>query len=198
MATKTTMLATVKTTVEYFARRWAAVGKGVGLDFDDLVQVGYMAALRAETSWRPEAGASFATYAARPVESAIRNAAKSRASGRRWAQSLDTPLGEDGGSTYLDTVAAEVGTPEENVGAAERDRMVRELVDKVVSEFEGHEGMARLLVERLMDGGKVEERFRSEVSLGDIGARYGVTRQRVDQIQKRLKTRLLGALREVA
>lgn len=197
MKTSTSMLATVKATVEMYARRYARSARG-HLDFDDLCQLGYMAAMKAAESFDPEGGATLATYCRKPVNAAMRNAV---AEWRGTMLSLDAPMGasDDGeGSTFLESLAAECGSPEESAEQAERSALVKGIVDKVVADFESHEGMARLLVERLMDGEIVESRFRSDVSLADIAARFGVSRQRVGIIEKDLKAKLAEALAEVA
>lgn len=197
MATKTTMLATVKTTVEMFARRYSRMARG-HLDFDDLVQVGYMAALKAADRYDPNdaSGASFATFARLPVESAMRNAV---ASWRGTMLSLDAPVsGEEEGSTYLDAVAAEVATADEVLETAERDALVRSLVDKAIADFTTHRDMARLIVERLVEGAQGEERFRAEggLSVRDIGDKFGVSRQTVLNVEKKLRARLAEVLEE--
>lgn len=205
MATKTEMLATVKATVEMFARRWARTARG-HLDFDDLVQVGYMAALKAAETFDPKhsAGAAFSTYCRVPVNGAMKNAV---ASWRGSMLSLDAPVGDDEGSTYLDAVVAEVSGLKTSWGAeqadnaleaAERDALVRSLVDKAIADFTTHRDMARLIVERLVEGAQGEERFRAEggLSVRDIGDKFGVSRQTVLNVEKKLRARLAEVLEE--
>lgn len=197
MKVTTSMMTSVKTTVEMYARRWSRSTKG-HLGYEDLVQVGYMAAMKAADTFDASNGASFATYCRKPVSSAMRGAV---AEWRGTMLSLDAPMGdEDGGSTFLDSLEAECASPEESLAAQERAVLVRGLVDKAVEEFEAHKDMARMLVERLVEGAQGEERFRAEggLSLREMGEKFGVSRQTVLNVEKRLRARLAEVLAEVA
>jgi RNA polymerase sigma factor (sigma-70 family) len=188
-------VATVKTTVEKFARQYARTARG-HLGYDDFVQIGYMAAMKAAESFDPSMGATLATYCRRPVSNAMRAAC---AEWRGSMLSLDAPVGGDENeTTFADLHAGEGATAEEALEGAERDALVRSMVDKAVAEFESHQEMARLLVGRLMDGEMVEERFRSDVSLADIATKFDVSRQYVGIVEKKLKARLVELLKEAA
>lgn len=191
--TMNSMLASVKGTVEMYARRWARSAQH--LDYDDLVQIGYAAAMKAAATFDPTKGATFATYCRRPVSNAMRNAVV----GQGNELSLDAPMDdEEEGSTYLDSLRQETASPEEALEASERDALVRSLVDRVIDEFESHQDMARMLVERLMEGSQGDERFRAEggLSLREMGAKFGVSRQTVLNVEKRLRARLREVLAE--
>lgn len=190
-------VASVKTTVEMFARRYAgAAGGHVG--YDDLLQVGYMAAMKAAETFDSKNGAALATYCRMPVKTAMKNAV---AAWRGTMLSLDAPVSDDeAGSTYLDAVNAECATPEEAYETHEHEALVRSLVEKALGEFEAHQEMARLLVGRLMEGTQGEERFRAEggLSVRDIGEKFGVSRQTVLNVEKKLRARLAEVLKEAA
>jgi RNA polymerase sigma factor (sigma-70 family) len=187
-------VAGVRSTVEMFARRYSRFARG-HFDFDDLCQVGYVAAMKAAPSFDPNRGASFATFCRMPIRTAMRCAV---AGWRKPMLSLDAPVHADSESTYLDGLESECATPEAALEAAEREALVKGIVARAVAEFEQHREMATLLVERLMEGEMVEQRFRSEVSLAEIAEKFSVTRQWVCTVEKRLRTRLAEALAEAA
>lgn len=190
---KGSMMAEAEKTVLMYARKYDA-RRGADLGFDDLVQLGRMAALDALASFREGRGATFATFCRMPVETAMKNACKKM----NARLSLDAPMkGEDDAGTFKDTAADEGPTPEGAVGSAEREAQVQRIVRRVVSEFKGRESVVEALVERLMEGEVVNSRFRSETSLGDIAATAGVTRQAIGMLETKLRARLAEELSDL-
>ncbi len=95
--------------------------------------------------------------------------------------SLDAPLGaEDDGRTRLDLIEDDYADPENRVDAAE----FKDLLQEKLVTFGGG-----------LDGRELEifrERVMSEdpITLQDLGDRWGVSRERARQIEKRMLTRL--------
>ena len=98
--------------------------------------------------------------------------------------SLNAPLHEDGESaTYLDALVDAGATPEDRLADAQLGRLIRRLLDDL--------DLGPL--ERLV----VEERLLADdpATLKDLGARVGVTRERIRQVQNGILARLGDALR---
>ena len=110
----------------------------------------------------------------------------------RMAQSeisLDQPLtgGDDTDSSLLD-VLPDTGTPEQEAADAEFRKFAREKVEKFAAQLKDKEleiFNARLLAEDPM-------------TLQEIGERHGISRERVRQIETRLKRRLKDFLKSEA
>jgi RNA polymerase sigma-32 factor len=98
--------------------------------------------------------------------------------------SVDAPIQEGETATMLDTLASAEGTAEDTFGAAE----TRQLISKKVQEFGATlAGKDRVIFEgRLM----AEE----PLTLQEIGDRYGISRERVRQIEERIKKKLKAFL----
>lgn len=182
-----------------YARKYSGA-RGADLGYEDLVQVGIEAALRALPAYREELG-TFGTFIRQPVATAIRNAvlhntARGFVARKDDFTSLDAPVG-DGDVTFGDFAASETVTPEEAFERAERESKVRAIVERVTAEFAERKAVVQALVERLMAGEVVEQRFRSEVSLADIAGREGVSRQAIAQLEQRLRARLAAELSDL-
>lgn len=191
MTTSNAVLASVESVVRMYAAKYIkAAGGDLGLD--DLMQVGRMAALKAAPKFDPAGGATFATFCRMPVETAI----KHEVARKNPRLSLDAQVGEEGES-FLSLRASDDAGAELGMVAGERDAKIRALVARVMSEFKAHEEMAAMLVERLVDGAMVDQRFRSEVSLADIAAKFGCSRQNVGNLESKLKARLAVELAQV-
>jgi RNA polymerase sigma-32 factor len=98
--------------------------------------------------------------------------------------SLDAPLGEDGDFTALDVLACRLAGPEERFGAQERDALVQDALQRVWPALDARE--KALVTERLM-------RDDDQMTLSDIGARFKLSRERLRQIEQRLKERFRRA-----
>jgi RNA polymerase sigma-32 factor len=103
--------------------------------------------------------------------------------------SLDAPLFADGDATVLDTLRDEAASQEERAVSSERDAHVRRAVEGVWAELDERE---RAIVDlRLLTDG-------DEATLADIGKQFGLSRERVRQLEARVKTKLRRALGPVA
>ncbi|MFZ5439827.1 MAG: sigma-70 family RNA polymerase sigma factor [Myxococcota bacterium] len=99
--------------------------------------------------------------------------------------SLDAPVGEDGDMTMLDGISASDTTPEEEVAWAERDERVHGTVRRL---WNGLDERERAVVKhRLLDDD-------AETTLSELGARFGLSRERLRQIESRVKDRLRRAM----
>jgi RNA polymerase sigma-32 factor len=100
--------------------------------------------------------------------------------------SVDAPIGPEGDASMLDFLPAQGGDSEGKVGDAE----IRQLVAEKIHEFG----------ETLRDKEKVifAERMVAEepLTLQEIGEKYGVSRERVRQIEERIRKRLRDYLTE--
>lgn len=94
--------------------------------------------------------------------------------------SIDIPVGEDGESTLLHFLADNKETPEESFAAAE----YRQVLGDKIEQFAGGLRDKELVIFR--------ERLLNEepLTLREIGERYGISRERVRQIEERLKKKL--------
>ena len=115
--------------VAFVAKRYQE-GCGRLVDFDDLMQAGYLGLYAAAMTYSPEL-AAFSTYAVFHLRRAMRPVVGLR--GKRDALfdacPLDAPLGDDGGDTLLDMIAA---PPEEDLlELKDLQRIVREAVARI-------------------------------------------------------------------
>jgi len=99
--------------VSHIARKYTVPGFGA----DDLISIGVVGLIKAVSSYKPHAGTSLGTYAARCIENEILMTL--RASRKRQGDvSLQDPVGTDGEGndvTYMDILGTEPGTLEEDV-----------------------------------------------------------------------------------
>lgn len=101
--------------------------------------------------------------------------------------SLDVAPNADG-PTLLDLLADPTSDPEARVASAQRNAFVRSVLDGVLASFDPRE---RLIVQtRLLADD-------DEASLGDLGRRLGVSRERVRQLEERTKSKLRSAFEAV-
>lgn len=99
--------------------------------------------------------------------------------------SLDAPLSEDGDATLGERLAADDATPEERAAAVQRDERVRQTLDRL---WRGLDPRERAVVtHRFLD---------DDVTLSELGARFDLSRERLRQIELRIKDRLKRALAE--
>ena len=95
--------------------------------------------------------------------------------------SLDTLVFPTGGATGLDMLVDESAEPEEAAADAERDRLVRSRVGAAMKNLTSRE---RYIVEhRLLSDGE-------GATLAEIGRHLGLSRERVRQLEERLKVKL--------
>jgi RNA polymerase sigma-32 factor len=96
--------------------------------------------------------------------------------------SLDAPIGsdEDGSRTRLDYIASESARPDQVVEQGEFSALLRDKLEKFASELKGRE--QTIFRERWLTD--------APLTLQEIGDRYGVSRERARQLEKRLLGRL--------
>lgn len=196
------LLSEVTPMIQGLAKRLAS-GAGGSVDRDDLFQVGMMRATYCAASYNPNGGASFATWCYRAVGADMRRARNaSRSTFAKVARfeadsvSLSTPIGESE-NTLEDILPDSSATAEVRVAQAQREAQVRAIVARVRAEHR-NPAMFDDLIERLMSSTfKSQERNRSEVSLSDIAAKHGISRQGAHVNEKSLRARLEEALAEM-
>ncbi len=102
--------------------------------------------------------------------------------------SLDAPAFRDGNATALDALADEGVAVDTLYASAERDAQVRHRLRAIWGELDARE---RLIVEeRLLPG-------EDGVTLADLGKRLGLSRERVRQLEERVKGKLRRVLARV-
>jgi RNA polymerase sigma factor (sigma-70 family) len=97
----------------------------------------------------------------------------------RPISSLDTPVGEDGDATLGDLVPDDEADDPSDIAS---ESMVRVEIDAALAELEERERDVLMLRYGLLDG--------TCHTLEDIGARHGVTRERIRQIEKQTLAKL--------
>lgn len=103
--------------------------------------------------------------------------------------SLDAQAFRDDGITYLDLLADDRDDQEELTAAAERNAFVRARLKRIWGDLDERERL--IIEERLLSTG-------DEVTLADLGRRLGLSRERVRQLEERVKGKLRTALAAVA
>lgn len=197
-------LGLVKRMASAFARR--------GANFDDLVQEGNMALMRAAQTFEPERNIRFATYAAYWIRSHMQRYLASLRShqygapasvaysggmsrggqGRRRlvrTASLDQPLSADGNQNLVDTLASELNTPEEDVQRAEARTRVRDALAKAFDELD--DKRAAIVIKRRLLADDPE-------TLAEIGDELNLSREGARLLELRLIKRVRSAFAEVA
>ncbi len=101
--------------------------------------------------------------------------------------SLDAPTGADGDQSMLDVMPTDFATPEESVTRTQRDQLVHESVRRMWSGLDERE--RAVVTHRLLD----ED---ADVTLSELGAKFGLSRERLRQIEVRVKDRLKRTLED--
>ena len=101
--------------------------------------------------------------------------------------SLDQPVGEDGDTAMVDVVPTPNADPEVEAGRAERDEQVDRVLRRLWRGLDPRE--RAILRDRLLSDGE-------EPTLAELGERFQLSRERLRQIEQRLRDRLRRALGE--
>lgn len=164
------------------ARKFAARGAR----FDDLVQEGSVGLMKAVEHFDPKKNVRFATYAVWWIRAYITRYLKDNRSQVRGGEyerlsmrdvSLDMPMDDENDGTFLDRLSDESPLMEESFLASERDVEVQAALSKVRRRI-GDMGWD-ILQERL-----TQDKPRT---LEELGERWGVSRERVRQVELRTK-----------
>jgi RNA polymerase primary sigma factor len=171
---------------------------GRGARLDDLIQEGNFGLLKAIEHFDPERGNRFATYAVWWIRAYITRYLKDNRSQVRGGEkdrgmmrdlSLDAAVGdEDGDVSHLDRLVGEEEGPESEFLSEEHADEVRVALS--------------LVKKRIGDLGWdiVEHRLSQDepTTLEEIGKRWGVSRERVRQVELKTKQFLRGYLAPIA
>lgn len=164
------------------ARRFSHRGARV----DDLVQEGNVGLMKAIEHFDPKKNVRFSTYAVWWIRAYITRYLKDNRSQVRGGEgerasmsdfSLDTPMDDDGDSTFVERLEDGKAGPDETLMGQERDEAVAEALVRVKKRI-GDLGWD-ILQERLTQD--------SPKTLEEIGARWGISRERVRQVELKTK-----------
>ena len=102
--------------------------------------------------------------------------------------SLDTRLADDGGATHLDMLESYAPNQEERLGVSQEEHVLHEKIAEVIESSNEKE---RYIIEhRLMSD--------EPMSLQDIGTQFGVSRERIRQLESRVMGKLRTSLAPLA
>lgn len=161
-------------------------GRG-GHRLDDLIQEGNVGLMKAIEHFDPKKNVRFATYAVWWIRAYITRYLKDNRSHVRGGEhervsmsdfSLDMPLDEEGDSTYMDRLEDSGPTPDTTFLSLERDEEVSQALMRVRRRL-GDLGWD-ILQERL-----TQDKPRT---LEELGQRWGVSRERVRQVELKTKS----------
>jgi len=158
-----------------------------GARLDDLIQEGNVGLMKAIEHFDPKKNVRFATYAVWWIRAYITRYLKDNRSQVRGGESerqgmsdfsLDAAVDEEGDTTFLDRLEDPAAGPQDNYLTQEQDHHVQEALAKVRKRL-GDLGWD-ILQERL-----TQDKPRT---LEELGARWGVSRERVRQVELKTKS----------
>lgn len=175
----TSNLAFVVAVAKKFANR--------GARLDDLIQEGNVGLMKAIEHFDPKKNVRFATYAVWWIRAYITRYLKDNRSQVRGGESergsmvdysLDASIDDDGETTFLDRLEDNGPSPQDVFLSREQDKEVQEALAKVRKRI-GDLGWD-ILTERLTQD--------KPLTLEELGQRWGVSRERVRQVELKTKT----------
>lgn len=101
--------------------------------------------------------------------------------------SLDTRLSDESGTSHLDLLADEQASQEEYVAQLEERKMVRDKLAEVAAD--SNEKERYIIKHRLLD--------EEPMSLQEIGTHFGVSRERIRQLESRVMGKLKASLQHL-
>lgn len=173
-----------------FARRQA---RGT-VPLEELVQEGNLGLLRAVEKYDPDAGTRFATYALWWIRAYVwrylktaRSSVRPKSGATAAADlSLEMPLHDDGDATWLDQVEDDRPSADDRYAEAESGARLRGALERVRPRI-GEVGWDVIRTRLQQD---------PPDTLAEIGRRWGVSRERVRQIEVKTKRFLQGYLQD--
>jgi RNA polymerase primary sigma factor len=166
-----------------------------GARLDDLIQEGNVGLMKAIEHFDPKKNVRFATYAVWWIRAYVTRYLKDNRSHVRGGEgerismndfSLDTPLDDESEATYVERIVDVAPTPDSTFLSLERDEEVARALHKVKKRL-GDLGWD-ILQERL-----TQDKPRT---LEELGERWGVSRERVRQVELKTKSFLARYLEQ--
>ncbi len=156
----------------------AAVRKWLrsGIDPDDLRQIAMEALCRAAIRYDARKG-KFSSYACPTIERALMRASRVEQGWRRRAV-LDEPLGPDADESVITTLPSREAPPDATTALRGFDRAAR------VAGTDRTRAIARAVLDLRLLADEPE-------TLEEVGEPFGVSRERVRQVERRVRARLL-------